>query len=155
MERVPESRPSGFPEDAFEEEPLASESSEPEERLTPPKVILRFFIIPMLLVAGAVGIYVFFGWLLGTEKSPEDLLRDLRSAYPSTREHALYDLTFLLQTRPELRQDDRFLRVLMDQYRHRDAFRPEIRIYLALALGYLGRPESLEVFLLLGLGCPS
>ncbi len=145
MAQVPEPRPSGFPEDAFEEEPLVPESSDTEERLTPPKVIIRFFIIPMLLVAGVIGIYAFFGWLLGTDKSPEDLLRDLRSAYPSTREHALYDLTFLLQTKPELRRDDRFLMVLMDQYRHRDAFRPEIRIYLALALGYLGRPESLKV----------
>jgi HEAT repeat protein len=128
----------------FEEEPLTG-PEEPTERLTPPRVIVRFFGIPLLLVLAVVGLYAFFGWLLGTQKSPEDLLKDLRSAYPSTREHALYDLTYTLQTHPELRNDDRFLQALMEQYRRRQEFRPEIRVYLALALGHLARPESLTV----------
>ena len=133
-------------EDFFEVVETPSKGiAEGEEVLTPPKVIVRFFLIPLGLVVAILGIYLLFGLMFGGEKSPEDLVHDLRSAYPSTREHALYDLAYYLQRHPEAQKNPLLLEALLDAFRHRESYRPEVRVYLAMALGYLGHPDALPV----------
>ena len=131
------------PDWEYVEEP---ESPPPEPPLTPPRVVVRFFLIPLLLVLAVLGTYLLLGFLFRAEKTPEELVRDLHSPYASTREHALYDLTYYIQRSPEKARRDPGLRAaLLEAYRRRRDFRPDIRIYLAMALGYLAHPDALAV----------
>ena len=125
---------------SFEEEHLIE-----EEVFTPPRVIIRFFIIPLGLVLGVIAIYLGIGWMFGGEKTPADYIKDLSSPYPSTREHALYDLTAYLRQNPDAGKDEELFSAVLDAFRKREKFRREVRVYLALALGYMRNTSALPV----------
>lgn len=133
----------------YEEGPIVEE----EESYAPPRVFIRFFLVPLALVIGVLGIYLGLGLIFSNEKKPEDLIRDLRSSYTTTREHALYDLTFYIQRHPEARNNAQLMTALLDAYQHRRDFRPEIRVYIVMALGHMKNPKALP-YLVEGLQDP-
>src|SRR4051812_1159936 len=60
------------------------------------KYIAQLFIVPGLIVAGAVGVLLFFSWMAGGPRTPEGFLAGLRNINPEVRGRAASDLAQVL-----------------------------------------------------------
>jgi hypothetical protein len=67
--------------------------------------ILQLFLIPGLIVAGAVTILLGFSWLAGGSRSPEQMLKNIDSANPDIRWRAANDLAQVLKRDDALAAD--------------------------------------------------
>jgi hypothetical protein len=86
--------------------PPAQNTPDPAKGLPPVvapsgRFIAQLFLVPGLIVAGAVVVLLGFTWLAGGPRSPDAFLRDLRSANPDIRWRTASDLAQVL------RRDDR------------------------------------------------
>jgi HEAT repeat protein len=112
-------------------------------------IIFRFIFVPLLVVGVVIFIIVLFGNLALKEKSVKDYLYDIRSGSKSERWQAAYHLSNLLanpnkdyeeQARKQLPE----ILLIFNQTKNSD---PEIRRYLALALGRLRDPRALPALM--------
>jgi HEAT repeat protein len=117
--------------------PVETEVEERKEKKI--LIIFRFIFVPLLVVGVVIFIIVLFGNLALKEKSVKDYLYDIRSGSKSERWQAAYHLSNLLanqdkdydeQARKQLPE----ILLIFNQTKDTD---PEIRRYLALALGRL------------------
>ena len=102
-------------------------------------IIFRFVLVPLLVVGVVVVIIVLFGNLALKEKSVKDYLYDIRSGSKSERWQAAYHLSNLLANpKKDYEEEARknLPEILMIYHQAKDSD-PEIRRYLALALGRL------------------
>jgi hypothetical protein len=67
--------------------------------------IVQLFLIPGLIVAGAVTILLGFSWLAGGSRSPDQLLKNIDSANPDIRWRAANDLAQVLKRDDNLAAD--------------------------------------------------
>src|SRR5438105_8342362 len=94
---------------------VVSDASNPEpSRGLPPVVapsgrfIAQLFLVPGLIVAGAVAVLLGFSWLAGGARTPAAFLRDLDSGNPDVRWRAASDLAQVLKRDPDLASDAAF-----------------------------------------------
>ena len=126
---------------------------EPSPRVSPltaaPALAVQFFLIPLAVVGMVVLMYGGFRMLLSTERTPQELLSDVRVGGRERRWPAAYELSRLLsdpetETRfPGLGTD------LVQAFSDSDGDDPRVRRYLALALGRLNNPPTTAVVALL------
>lgn len=126
---------------------------EPSPRVSPltaaPALAVQFFLIPLAVVGMVVLVYGGFRMLLSTERTPQELLSDVRVGGRERRWPAAYELSRLLsdpetETRfPGLGTD------LVQAFSDSDGDDPRVRRYLALALGRLNNPPTTAVVALL------
>src|SRR4051794_17453530 len=97
------------------EKSMASEASGPDPtRGLPPVVppsgrfIAQLFLVPGLIVAGAVVVLLGFSWLAGGTRSSDAFLRDLDSANPDIRWRTASDLAQVLKRDEGLATDPVF-----------------------------------------------
>ena len=107
-------------------------------------VIFRFVLIPLILVGIIVFVIVIFGQIALKEKSVKDYLYDIRTGSQSERWQAAYHLSNLLANpkkdyRSEARQQLPEMILIFEQLGASD---PQIRKYMALALGSLQDPRA-------------
>ena len=57
-----------------------------------PRILMQWFVFPMLIVALCVGLYLSFRFLTAESKSPGDYLNDLRSGNPHRAWQAAFSL---------------------------------------------------------------
>jgi hypothetical protein len=78
--------------------------------VTPPsgRHIVQLFLIPGLIVAGAVTILLGFSWLAGGSRSPEQILKNIDNANPEIRWRAASDLAQVLKRDDKLAADAAF-----------------------------------------------
>src|SRR5215471_18354617 len=112
-------------------------------------IIFRFVLVPLLVVGVVIFIIVIFGNLALKEKSVKDYLYDIRTGSKSERWQAAYHLSNLLANpKKDYEEEARknLPEILMIFHQSKDD--PEIRRYLALALGRLkdarGVPALIE-----------
>ena len=79
--------------------------------------IAQMFLVPGLIVAGAVVLLLGFSWLAGGIKSRDRLLEDLASHNPDIRWRTANDLAQVLKRDPELATDAQFGLELAGQLR--------------------------------------
>lgn len=112
------------------------------------RTLLQFFVIPMLVVALGVGIFLGFAWLVSDDTTAEEQLQRIRSGGHRERRQAAFELANRIQhgdpgefapLGPDL------VRAFQEAEAPAD---PWVRQYLALALGTLS--ESLAVPALAG-----
>ena len=106
--------------------------------------MLRLFLLPLLVVAIGMAIVAIVSLASGARRTPEECLRDLKSADPSRRGAAAYDLAQILARPGEgerLRRDPAFRRAL-EAALGAGAKSGWIRIYLVDALSAIGDPAS-------------
>lgn len=112
-------------------------------------IIFRFIFVPLLVVGAVIFIIVLFGNVALKEKSVRDYLYDIRSGSKSERWQAAYHLSNLLanpnkdyeeQARKQLPE----ILLIFKQTKESD---PEIRRYLALALGRLRDPRAVPALM--------
>ena len=106
------------------------------------RTLLQFFVIPMLVVALGVGLFLGFAWLVSDDTTAEDHLQRIRSGGHREKRQAAFELANRIQhgapgeyaaLGPEL--------VLV----FRESQPPEepwVRQYLALALGTMAEPTA-------------
>lgn len=107
-------------------------------------VIFRFILIPLILVGIIVFVIVIFGQMALKEKSVKDYLYDIRTGSQSERWQAAYHLSNLLANpkqdyRSEARKQLPEMILIFEQQGPSD---PQIRRYMALALGSLQDPRA-------------
>jgi HEAT repeat protein len=129
-------------EEPITPQPEVDEGSEKKEKKI--LIIFRFVLVPLIVVGVVVFIIVLFGNLALKEKSVKDYLYDIRSGSKSERWQAAYHLSNLLANpnkdyEEEARKNLPEILLIFKQTKGND---PEIRRYLALALGRLKDPRA-------------
>src|SRR5438067_9255487 len=87
--------------------------------VTPPsgRHVAQLFLIPGLIVAGAVSILLGFSWLAGGSRTPQQFLKNIDSANSDIRWRAASDLAQVLKRDEKLASDPAFGLQLADRLR--------------------------------------
>jgi hypothetical protein len=80
--------------------------------------IAQLFLVPGLIVAGAVLLLLGLGWLVGGARTPEQFLANLDNANPEVRWRAADDLAQVLLRDERLASDPRFALDIAGRLRH-------------------------------------
>jgi HEAT repeat protein len=103
-----------------------------------PALAVQFFLIPLTVVALTVTVYVGFRSLLADDKSPSDYLTEIRNGGSDRRWPAAYELSRLMSD-PKVRKDKTLAAGLVKAFQESKGD-PDVRRYLALAIGRLDPP---------------
>jgi HEAT repeat protein len=103
-----------------------------------PALAVQFFLIPLTVVALTVTVYVGFRSLLADDKSPSDYLTEIRNGGSDRRWPAAYELSRLMSN-PTVRKDKTLAAGLVKAFQESKGD-PDVRRYLALAIGRLDPP---------------
>ncbi len=129
-------------------------SEEPQEIQTPQEeeqkkeagilVVFRFILVPLIVVGVVVFLIVLFGQMALREKTVRDYLYDIRTGSQSERWQAAYHLSNLLAN-PKKDYETEARKQLPEMiliFRNTKGNDPQIRRYMALALGRLKDPRA-------------
>ncbi len=133
-----------------------TEERPPEEEPAPEEsggggggTVFRFFLLPLLVVGTAVGVFWLFSRITFERRTPADYLQEVRGGTASRRWQAAFELSRSL---PSLEAPERAalasetLRIFTSLSSTRADDVP-VRRYLALVLGKLGEPQAVEALL--------
>ena len=117
---------------------------EAASRLSPlsaaPALAVQFFLIPLAVVGVIVLVYGGFRMLLPTERTPVELLSDVRSGGRERRWPAAYELSRMLSDPDTEERNPRLGAAILQAFVDSERDDPRVRRYLALALGRLAAP---------------
>jgi len=103
-----------------------------------PALAVQFFLIPLAVVAITVLVYVGFRSLLADARSPQDYLTEIQRGGSDRRWPAAYELSRLMAD-PKVRADKTLAPALLKAFQESKSD-PQVRRYLALAIGRLDPP---------------
>jgi HEAT repeat protein len=103
-----------------------------------PALAVQFFLIPLTVVALTVTVYVGFRSLLADDRSPQEYLSEIRNGGSDRRWPAAYELSRLMSN-PKVRSDKTLATALVKAFQESKSD-PDVRRYLALAIGRLDPP---------------
>ena len=103
-----------------------------------PALAVQFFLIPLTVVALTVTVYVGFRSLLADDRSANDYLSEIRNGGSDRRWPAAYELSRLMSN-PKVRADKTLAPALVKAFLETQND-PDVRRYLALAIGRLDPP---------------
>jgi len=116
-------------------------------------VVAQFFLIPLAVVAGMVGIFLLFTMATRKTPTPEDQLKALRSGRFNQRWQAAFELSNLLKDPHALEKNPQLpaeLVKVLDASMAAPEEDPRVCRYLVLALGNTGSPQSVPALLKAG-----
>jgi len=135
-------RPGPAPADEREEE---AEPSQGGGRL-----LARFFLVPLLVVATAVGIFLLVNLMTFERRSPREYLQEVRGGGPNRRWQAAFELSRSIGSMPAGPEKDALAAETLRVFRTLSPSREEdvpVRRYLALVLGKLGDDAAVPALL--------
>jgi HEAT repeat protein len=103
-----------------------------------PALAVQFFLIPLAVVAVAASVYVGFRSLLADARTPQDYLQEVQMGGSNRRWPAAYELSRLMAD-PKVRADKTLAPALLKAFQNAQGD-PQVRRYLALAIGRLDPP---------------
>src|SRR5712691_11898086 len=103
-----------------------------------PALAVQFFLIPLAVVAIAVGVYLGFRSLLTDDRGPQEYLAEIQNGGSTRRWPAAYELSRLMAD-PKVRADKSLAPALVKAFES-SSDDPRVRRYLALAIGRLDPP---------------
>lgn len=122
---------------------------EPAPRVNPlraaPALAVQFFLIPLAVVGMVVLVYGGFRLLVTTERTPEELLTDVRAGGRERRWPAAYELSRLLADPQTEARYPHLGPALVEAFVDAEQGDPRLRRYLALAIGRLAAPPTSAV----------
>ena len=122
---------------------------EPSPRVSPltaaPALAVQFFLIPLAVVGMVVLVYGGFRMLLSSERTPQELLSDVRVGGRERRWPAAYELSRLLSDPETETQFPDLGTDIVQAFSQSDGDDPRVRRYLALAVGRLNNPPATAV----------
>ncbi len=107
-----------------------------------PALAVQFFLIPLAVVAVTVSVYVGFRSLIADDRRPQDYLNEIRFGGSTRRWPAAYELSRLMAD-PQVRADKSLAPALVKAFQD-SSDDPQVRRYLALAIGRLDPPLPAE-----------
>ncbi len=106
-----------------------------------PAIAVQFFLIPLLVVGATVLVYIGFRSLLTEDRSATEYLSDIRSGGTNRRWPAAYELSRLMADPDFVKKQEAVLAPdLIKAFAASSDDDPQVRQYLALALGRLTPP---------------
>jgi hypothetical protein len=127
----------------------APETAEEDEQ--PPKAsAVRFFLLPLLVVGAAVGIFLVFNLMTFDRRSPAEYLQEVRGGGPNRRWQAAFELSREVSRIAPGRERDALTAETLRIFDGLSRSRPEdvpVRRYLVLVLGKLGNRAAVPVLL--------
>ncbi|HEX4438640.1 MAG TPA: HEAT repeat domain-containing protein [Thermoanaerobaculia bacterium] len=104
------------------------------------RLIARFFLLPLLVVLAAVGIFFVFSLMTFERRGPRDYLQEVRGGSANRRWQAAFELSRSLGTVPEAERPELAAEALrvFEGLSPKRADDVPVRRYLALVLGRLG-----------------
>ncbi len=128
---------------------IAEEAQLPSATAASPLVrAFQFFLVPLIIVAICVGVYVVLNVFVASPRSAADWVKDLKEGGRATRPYAALQLTQALR---RMEHPDRSLTPdLIQAYRSTSDAVPEdreLRRYLCQALGFLRDPAAVDLML--------
>ena len=115
------------------------------EEPTPLKVALAFFIVPLLLVIGGVGVFLLFGVLAHETAHPADYLPEINGRGINEPWQAAFHLSQQLQFNEELKGDAEFAAEVIRAMENASDGDPRVRRFLAIALGRIEHVSAVPV----------
>ena len=107
-----------------------------------PALAVQFFLIPLAVVGVIVLVYGGFRMLLSTERTPAELLSDVRTGGRERRWPAAYELSRMLGDPRTEAQNPQLGAAIVQAFVDSEGDDPRVRRYLALAIGRLAAPPS-------------
>ena len=123
-------------------EPEGSEEIAESSRL---QVAMGFFILPLLLVVGAIAVFLLFGVIAHEDKPAGEYLAEVTGGGINEPWQAAFHLAQMLAVDDSLRGDENTANTIARALEHENAEDPQVRQFLALALGSVGHPSSVAV----------
>ena len=118
-------------------------------RLSPltaaPALAVQFFLIPLAVVGVIVLVYGGFRMLITTERTPAELLSDVRTGGRERRWPAAYELSRVLSDPRTEEQNPLLGEAILQAFVDSEGDDPRVRRYLALAIGRLASPPAKAV----------
>lgn len=105
-----------------------------------PALAVQFFLIPLAVVGVIVLVYGGFRMLLTTERTPSELLSDVRTGGRERRWPAAYELSRVLDDPETERRNPQLGASIVQAFVDSEGDDPRVRRYLALAIGRLALP---------------
>ena len=132
--------------------PVQPPPPDPEPGVTWRALALQLFVLPAVIVAACVGVFLLFGSLTDEGKNAKHLLEEIRHAdrgMPWDRNARWYAALELprriAKERETLRRDPGFCRDLIGLFEDTRYPDPEMRAWMAIAMGKLGDPQAIPV----------
>jgi HEAT repeat protein len=122
------------------EDPLADDE-EASSRSPARRLFVRFFVLPLLVVGTAVGIFLVFSLMTFERRSPRDYLAEVRGGSAGRRWQAAFELSRRIGTMKPGAERDAIAAESLRLFRSLTPSRAEdvaVRRYLVLVLGKLG-----------------
>ena len=113
------------------------------------RLIARFFLLPLLVVVAAVGIFLVFNLMTFERRSPRDYLQEVRGGAANRRWQAAFELSRSLGNLPSEERAALTAETLRI-FESLRSTRPDdvlVRRYLVLVLGRLGEKEAVPALL--------
>ncbi len=133
--------------------PSGPNPPEDEEVVRPPgagRLVVRFFLLPLLVVGTAVGIFLVFSLMTFERRSPRDYLAEVKGGSAGRRWQAAFELSRRLGSMKPGPERDAIATESLRLFQTLSPTRPEdvrVRRYLVLALGKLGDRSAVPVLL--------
>jgi HEAT repeat protein len=108
-------------------------------------LFIKLFIVPALIVAFALGIFLLGTIALQHPKSAEQYLEELKSDSTSRRWQAAYELSRMLNQGEKIQFDNSLRAELVKTFADSKTDDPRVREYLALVLGRLKEKSAVTV----------
>lgn len=129
--------------------PPAADDELTEEPRGAGKLIARFFLLPLVVVLAAVGIFLVFNYMTFERRGPRDYLQEVRGGTANRRWQAAFELSRSLgnlspEDRAELCTETLRVFETLSPRRPDDLL---VRRYLVLVLGRLGEPAAVPALL--------
>lgn len=109
-------------------------------------LVAQFFLIPLLVVAVAVAVFLLFGLATRERHTPRESLQEVRTGSLNRRWQSAYELSMELARHPELARDEALFAETLQTFEGAGE-QPEVRRYLALALGRFARREAVPALI--------
>lgn len=113
------------------------------------RLLARFFLVPLLVVASAVGIFLVFNLMTFERRTPRDYLQEVRGGTANRRWQAAFELSRSLGSLPEGERAALAAETLrvFETLSGKRAEDVPVRRYLVLVLGRLGEREAVPALL--------
>jgi HEAT repeat protein len=111
------------------------------------KAVLQLFLVPLAIVVVAAGVFLTMNFLIGDERSVEEVLEQAASGDSRRRGQAAFELALRLRAEPEHLQDPAFRSRLLSVYEASAGQGPELRRYLTQVLAGSDFPEAVDALI--------
>jgi HEAT repeat protein len=115
-----------------------------EERSSALRSFLGLFVVPLLVVALCVGVFVGFGWIAYDRQTTGDYIDDLQAWWKPRRVQAAYELSKILVADPQALDKEPGAKAEIRRL-FQEVEDPQLRQYLALVLGRTRDPLAVPL----------